>query len=470
MSFHEPWIIFYGLTVRSSIKYHLNAYVTVLLLLFLSGCSSSPFYKNFVCSPAPDNAIRLEVSCVTDKPADVFVEYWSEHQGKHLYSGLSEHSTKHQFELIDLLPHEPYRLVVHGRIGDKSFENDAGTYTTDSLPGNLPSFTVLNNRFSFDGYVMIKTFIDSGAYILINDKAQVIWYQSYDSIQLRPFEWTKDKHIVSLKDRHTILEFDLHSNIYHQTEVNSGEERMIAHHEVLKNDQGNYVFLTKEIKRADLRSWGGIENDSIVGDGIVEMTPAGKIVWKWNIFDWVDPMAQKGFFKSKRDWGHGNSVAYARDGNFLVSFRDFSQIWKIDSKSGQVLWRFGKGGDFGLNPEDEFLRQHTAYINSYGDLMLFDNGTVRRGYSGVRSFKLDEKNKHCEPVISFKLLKEFFTARMGSAYLMDDRHVLVCSPMKYVLLGVFDEQGKEVWKVKGSSPSYRALYIDPAKIENARPF
>ncbi len=442
------------------------------LLLFLFGCSSPSFYKHFECRLAPDNALRLEVSCQTDQLTDVYVEYWSENANKHQFSELSGHTREHHFELINLLPNAEYRLVLHGRIGDKIFENEAGTFRTDSLPGNLPTFNVLNDGFGFDGYIMLKTFIDSGAYILIDDRAQVVWYESYDSIQLRPFEWTGNHHIVSLKDKHTIIEFDLHTGGYRRTSLLPGDKRMIAHHEVIKNGQGNYVFLTKEIKRSDLRLFGGIKNDSIVGDGVIEMSPEGKIIWEWNIFDVIDPvvMKTKDFFKSKRDWGHGNSVAYSEDGNFLVSFRDFNQIWKIDSHTGKVLWRFGKGGDFELKPENEFLRQHTAHINRHGDLMLFDNGTVKRGYSSVRSFKMDEKAKTCRPVISFKLPKEFFTARMGSAYLIDDRHVLVCSPMKYVRLGVFDDRGKELWKVEGSSPSYRALYFEAEEIENPRPF
>ncbi len=440
------------------------------LLWLLAGCSSPSFYRNFSCQLSRVNALRLEVSCQTDQEADVYMEYWNTKGGRHLFSELSQRSREHHFELINLLPQSRYRLKIHARMGDRTYEDDAGIFSTDSLPGNLPSFTMLNNQFRFDGYIMLKTFIDSGAYLLINDRAQIVWYESYSGIQLRPFEWEDDRHIVSLKDANTVLEFDLHSHLYYQTEMTEKGKRITAHHEIIKNDRGDYVFLTKEMKRLDLCSFGGIKNDSIVGDGIMIVNPGGEILWHWSIFDHIDPETTHDFFEFKSDWGHGNSVAYSRDGHFLVSFRDFSQIWKIDRNNGKVLWRFGKGGDFKPDTSDEFLRQHTAHINRFGDLMLFDNGTVRRGYSAVRSFKIDEKNKKCRPVISFRLPREFFTARMGSAYLMDDSHVLVCSPMKYVLLGVFDDKGNELWKAKGSMPSYRALYIEPGKLENPKPF
>jgi len=442
----------------------------VMLLTFFFGCSSKPFYNNFDCIVSEANSLRMSVTCETDDPSDVYVEYWKDDNGKHFYSLLSEQSLEHKFELINLLPGEKYRLKLHGRIGENIVENDAGMYQTDTLPGNLPSFEVLNDQLNFDGYILLKTFLDSGAYLLINDKAQIVWYQSYDSIQLRPFEWSHDKHITSLKDKRTILEFDLYSKLYNQLDITSIGCEMIAHHELFRNENGDYVFLTKETERFDLRAWGGIRNDSIVGEGIVVMSPDGQIKWRWKIFDVVDPLKFDNFFKVRNDWGHANSIAYSKDGNFLVSFRDFNQVWKIDSNNGQVIWRFGDGGDFEMKTKNEFIRQHTAHINRHGDLMLFDNGSTKRGYSTVKSFSIDEKNKTYVAGISFKLGKDLFTARMGSAYMMDDEHILVCSPMKKVKLLIYDTNGNELWKVRGSLASYRALYLNADEIENPQPF
>jgi len=93
----------------------------------------------------------------TVKPADIYIEYWSDNTDKHQYSKLSQRSRRHHFELINLLPNELYRLKVHGRIGDAIYEKDAGVFQTDSLPGNLPSFVVLKDQYRFDDYVMMKT-------------------------------------------------------------------------------------------------------------------------------------------------------------------------------------------------------------------------------------------------------------------------------------------------------------------------
>jgi len=441
----------------------------VLIQVFFS-CSSKPFYDDFECKVSASNSLRMWVSCSTEDSADVYVEYWNEGNSKHFFSKLSKKSLQHKFELINFLPEKKYLLKLHGRIGEKVVESDVGVYRTGNLPDNLPSFDVLKSQLKFDGYILLKTFLDSGAYILIDDKAQIVWYESYDSIQKRPFEWDCDGHITSLKDKHTILEFDLFSNIFNQLDITSGGEEMIAHHELLRNQDGDYVFLTKKTKRFDLRSYGGIKNDSIVGEGIIVMSPKGQIKWSWEIFDVVDPLEYDDFFKVRNDWGHANSIAYSKDGNFLVSFRDFNQVWKIDSKSGKVIWRFGYGGDFKIKKEDVFLRQHAVHINRYGDLMLFDNGDTKRGYTAVKSFSINEGNKSYVMHINVKLAKDIFTSRMGSAYMIDDAYILVCSPMKKVIVAIYDVKGSELWKTRGSVASYRAIYIDANEIEISKPF
>jgi hypothetical protein len=153
----------------------------------------------------------------------------------------------------------------------------------------------------------------------------------------------------------------------------------------------------------------------------------------------------------------------------LVSFRDFDQIWKINSIDGSVIWKFGRNGDFDM-PDSMFtLRQHTAFINEHGDLMAFDNGNDSRGASRVVSYQLDEITKHALVKLSIPLDKSMTTFRMGSAYFIEENHILVCSPKKLLGLGIYDLNGNQVWKASGEFDSYRALYIPQKDIENTKP-
>ena len=159
-----------------------------------------------------------------------------------------------------------------------------------------------------------------------------------------------------------------------------------------------------------------------------------------------------------------------RMGIYRSHFGTLTQVWKIDRNTGDIIWRFGENGDFRLQPDELFQRQHAAYINRHGNLMIFDNGTTKRKYSSVKSFALNEQSLTAKSVLNITLSKDMFAARMGSAYMIDDTYILVCRPLKDVLLAIYNTDGLELWKVRGTLPSYRAVFIDANEIENTRPF
>ena len=61
------------------------------------------------------------------------------------------------------------------------------------------------------------------------------------------------------------------------------------------------------------------------------------------------------------EYFHVNSVDVDSDGNFLVSSRNTSTIYKIDRATGKIIWRLGgKKSDFKLGPGVRFDWQHCA--------------------------------------------------------------------------------------------------------------
>ena len=129
-----------------------------------------------------------------------------------------------------------------------------------------------------------------------------------------------------------------------------------------------------------------------MGDGIVIYDLKGNKIWKWNIFDHVDPTSES--FILREDWSHANAIDVDYDGNFLVSFRNFDQIWKISSVSGEILWRLGINGDFQLENSDVFYQQHAIHKISTNEYLLFDNGSKdKRSTSRAFSFSINLEKK-----------------------------------------------------------------------------
>jgi hypothetical protein len=190
------------------------------------------------------------------------------------------------------------------------------------------------------------------------------------------------------------------------------------------------------------------------------MDKTGKILWKWNLLDAHDPNDFRDTVNLRDVWGHANAMVIDKDGNYLVSFRDFSQVWKIDSRTGKVIWRLGKGGDFKMPSEAWFLRQHSINWTKDGDLIMFDNGNKKiRPQSRVLVLKLDQQKMTADVVDLIDLPRAYTSYRMGSAQKIDDNDFLVCVTRKDATLLIMDKNGLVKWKAVGDHASYRAELI-----------
>ena len=93
------------------------------------------------------------------------------------------------------------------------------------------------------------------------------------------------------------------------------------------------------------------------------------------------------------NWTHGNALDLDADGNLLVSFRSLSEITKIDTRTGAVLWRMGGLRNQFAFPDSgpPFLGQHGARAAD-GELVLLDNFGEAEG-SRAERYVLDETGR-----------------------------------------------------------------------------
>jgi hypothetical protein len=77
------------------------------------------------------------------------------------------------------------------------------------------------------------------------------------------------------------------------------------------------------------------------------------------------------------DFFHVNSIDIDSDGNLLVSARNTHAVYKLDRRTGEILWRLGgKRSDFTLGRNVRFAWQHDARRQGDGTISLFDNGAA----------------------------------------------------------------------------------------------
>lgn len=80
------------------------------------------------------------------------------------------------------------------------------------------------------------------------------------------------------------------------------------------------------------------------------------------------------------DYFHINSVDKDEDNNYLISARDANAVYKINGKTGQIIWQLGgKSSSFKMGEQVEFAFQHHARFHAKSEdgtkeiISLYDN-------------------------------------------------------------------------------------------------
>jgi len=291
-----------------------------------------------------------------------------------------------------------------------------------------------------------------------------------DGTGFKVTHFTRNGTIVSILGRNDeptsygseILEINLGGDTLAYLKKGMGDLRFPIHHEILENDKGQFITLFVDRRIMDLRAAGGGAKDTVSGDGIVILDRTGRKLWQWSVFDAVDPLKDPHITTTRRDWMHANSLNFDRDGNFLISFYNNGQIWKIDAHSGRVWWKFGKGGDFRLPEECKFSQAHAVHINRQGALMFFDNGVENR-LSEVFAVRLDETAKTAAMDLHIRLPPDIYNDRMGSAYMITDSTVLCCSSKRKITVLV-NRKGVLLWDMETAIPPYRVEFLQKEQV------
>jgi outer membrane protein assembly factor BamB len=116
-------------------------------------------------------------------------------------------------------------------------------------------------------------------------------------------------------------------------------------HEFLITPWNTALILAETAGTANLTSLGLSAHQPVI-DGVVQEIDikTGKLLFQWDSADYVPysdshaPMPQPG---QPWDWFHINAVHLDTDGNLLISSRFTWTIYKVNLRTGAIMWRLG---------------------------------------------------------------------------------------------------------------------------------
>jgi len=240
-------------------------------------------------------------------------------------------------------------------------------------------------------------------------------------------------------------------------------------HELTLTPAGTALIMSYFQVPWDLTKLGG-RRDGLVEDNVVQEidVETGAVLFEWHTLGSI-PLgesyrpAPKERGKLHDPW-HLNSIDVDGDGDFIVSARHDSALYKIDRETGDVVWRLGgKKSDFKLPRDAAFNLQHDARVHPDGTITLFDNVTEDVPAHGRQSraitLRLDEEKKTAALVREFEHPDGIVATTQGSNQPLEGGGAFVGWGGLNPLFSEFDRDGNLVFDarfaVKGVE-TYRA--------------
>ncbi len=220
--------------------------------------------------------------------------------------------------------------------------------------------------------------------------------------------------------------------------VKAAGGRQIDMHEFLLTPQGTALFTCTPVRvRADLSSVGGPVDGTALEGIIQEVDVAtGRLLFEWRSLEHI-PISDSYFpYKEGYDYMHLNSIDITPDGNLLVSARHTWAVYKLDRRTGKVIWRLGgKSSDFAQSNKLLFAWQHDARQPAPGRITVFDDGAAqfadgfgqRNTESQSRGVALDvdESGRKVSIQQLYHHPKPLLSPAMGNFQTLPNGHVLL---------------------------------------------
>ncbi len=227
------------------------------------------------------------------------------------------------------------------------------------------------------------------------------------------------------------------------------------HHDYQRLENGNtlivkWVPIPKALARKVKGGYvaDGDDPNVMLGDLVIEVTPAGKIVKQWKSWEHFDPATEIICpLDHRMEWSHCNSISVTPKGDWLLSFRRISMLAEVNAKTLKIKWKWSDGTT---------AHQHDAKYSGADTITIFDNGVHRKSMDFSRAIEINAKTREIVWEYADDPPFSFYTVMGGSVDRLPNDNILICETSKGQFFEVTRSK-KVVWE-----------YINPFFVSNHR--
>jgi len=385
--------------------------------------------------------------------------------------------------VLGLMPQTEYSMQVVATGQDGSIvKSDPVPFQTGSLPSEIPSFAALQSGEVQPGYTMLGWMIPTGSLqqnpaVIVDQTGRVVWYR-LNPRGISDFQKQPDgTYTVAVNNGDLYLysyfiaqyqQFDNLGNLLRTWSATGGW--LTDNHELRLLPNGDALLLAFKQRTMDLTQIGGRPNANVVGNILQRLSPTGAVKFEWDAFNHLPVTGIAHIIDihgAYVDWTHANSVDVTSDGNYLVSIRHLSQVVKINSNTGAVMWKLGGlGGDFQFTNDslNGFSLQHGARELPNGNILMFDNGDEHSPpQSRAVEYQLDVVNRTATLAWEYRTPLSLYANAMGYTQRLENGNTLLANgTAQPPRVQEVTPSGQVVWDLRSTTPGfgiYRAFRI-----------
>ena len=339
--------------------------------------------------------------------------------------------------VVGLHPGSSYTIRVTGWKGGTPFAGDSTSYHADTLPVPLRALQVQMTGTPGSGYTIVPIQLDTTGYLVALDSTGTVrWFLNtslyYPNVRAEDLKQMPNGHIFSYIGGSSgsqpifgqFYEFTVAGQVARTYAVTpplytDGHELQLQYSDTTPVSA---VLLGYDIRTTDLTSIGGLPTVALAGHQLIRQRLDGTPMFFWNAWDhfplaeWTEePQSSKQL--AATDFDHPNSVDIDLDGNYIVSWRNFGEITKIDARTGAFIWRWGGLSNqftFVNDPEGFFSGEHCVRVLPNGHYLLYDNGLRHQPpETRVAEYQLDPVAHTATLVWEYHHTPAIYTAFMG---------------------------------------------------------
>jgi hypothetical protein len=417
--------------------------------------------------PNPSNTLSKYVEWSTTAPADTELVVTCGQQWQQTYTD-DELVEDHEVFVMGLWDGASCEYTARSESEDGATGVRTGEFEAGPLPDQLADITVHTHEADSvqPGWTMFNL-INSEDNVpataaMVDHRGRYRWYHQRSTsgsgadTELRPMD--DGLLFAGTRNQFGPAKFDWEGNTEWSRDI-------YMHHEIRPSEDGEHIYYLDKRDQCD----GDHNSDTVVKYSLED----DEVVDEWVLCQYWTPEGEE----LSNDWSHLNTIEpFPDEEAFLLSSRNRSTLIKLDVANDQIDWRMGIDGQFGLEGDNRFFKQHAPEIQPDGNIVLFDNGVRSREgphtreWSRTMEISYDTDTMEAEVVWTHRPDPDVFAVYWGDADRLDNGNTMgvygqrKTNPERNSHIIEATESGETVWHIELATKwgTYRAdRLVDP---------